>query len=258
MNKFCGICGSPLNENGICVKCSNSESNLSNNSLNLEKNNKVKKKLDKKILFIGLGILFFLLLVILCLVFIKKNPDRLDSKRVNELSSIDKNKSIKFVLNEKEYFLGEKTSTFFDDGYYIDNNGLNNDYIIADSFIAKTFYYEGLPMFFAAMYCPLKNNCTYNDLILIKIIFYDTSNVVVDDDIKYGMTYAEIKDKLGKEDGKYYQDSELRVWNLKGKKVGDAYYILRFGTGKEMSSNKVKDLRIGIWWYDGEADHTIK
>lgn len=200
----------------------------------------------KKIIFIIFG---FLLIVgvVLVFVFVLNREDRNET-----LGNLKEKNRLMFTVDDNEYYLGQKVSILEENGLsYNDNYIKDTDYIINDSITVYPFYFDNKAIFLGALYCSGTENCKYDDAILIKANFYDNSNVVIDDFLKIGTSYDDIKEEYGKEDGEFYQDEELLVWSF-GEEVGDPYYLLRFN-----SSKKVEEIRIGVWWYEEEYDYTI-
>ena len=239
---FCGKCGNKI-DGGICPNCDN----LSTNEVLKTKNNK------KLILFCSIAVLF-LLAVILFFVLNSKN------QRSETLTNLEKNDYLKFSLDDNTFYLGDTVSDYKLKKYSYDETYLSEDaYVASDSIISQTFYNEKEEaQFLGALYCKDGSNCSYDDTILVKINFYEDSDVVVNEYIKFGMTYDDIVEKYGKEDGKFYQDSELLVWTFGEKgKIGEPYYILRFDNGGWFSTGDLIEIRIGVWWYDGEYEHTV-
>ena len=88
---------------------------------------------------------------------------------------------------------------------------------------------------------------------MIKANFYKKSNVIIDDFLKIGLSYDEVKEEYGKEDGKFYQDNSFLVWSFKEEgKIGNPYYLIKFN-----SKEKVEEIRIGVWWYEDEFSNTV-
>ena len=118
---------------------------------------------------------------------------------------------------------------------------------------------EKVAQFLGAFYCAESEKCKYDDTLLIKINFYEDSEVVVNDFIKYGVKYDEIVEKYGKEDGAFYQDEELLVWTFGEKgKIGTPYYVLRFDNDSFLANGEITEIRMGIWWYEEEYKHSVK
>lgn len=175
--------------------------------------------------------------------------------RTETLTEISKSDKTMFVIGEEKFYLGETVSSLKKKGLsYEDNLIKDTDYIVSDSIAVYPFYYEGEAVFLGALYCPSEENCKYDDAVLIKANFYDDADVIVDETIKIGMYYDEIKDEYGKKDGKFYQDKDFYVWTFGDDgKIGEPYYLLRFN-----SSERLEEIRIGVWWYEEEFEYTVK
>lgn len=228
----CRYCGTELNKHSVfCGQCGK----------------KIKKEINKKQLLKYI-IFSFLLLVIILIISIILKPDR---KKV--LDSLVENEYYKFTIDGENYYLGEKISKL--------NNGLSYDtnfgnIVYGDSITTRTFFNQNNDAkFLGVLYCSSNEECDINNTSLVKVNFYNNSNVIVNDFIKIGVTYDEIIKKYGKENGYFYQDKDMLVWSL-GEKVGDPYYVLKF-TKSLFFGNKLSEIRIGVWWYDGEYDHTV-
>ena len=75
----------------------------------------------------------------------------------------------------------------------------------------------------------------------------------LDDFLRIGLTYEEVKEKYGKEDGEFYQDESFLVWTFgEGGKIGNPYYLVKFN-----SNERVEEIRIGVWWYEDEYEYTL-
>lgn len=243
----CNRCGFLLiNNSKFCENCGNK----------IEINNKTKKKFfqNKKTLFIIASCLIIILLITIIIIYINSKNIRSEI-----LTNIEHNDYLKFTIDEQEFYVGNKVQDFQKKNYSYDKQYITaDDYIIKDSIMMQTFYLNEEPKFLGAMYCNDDNNCKYNETTIVKINFYSDSNVIVNDFIKHGLSYDEIVEKYGKEDGKFYQNEDMLVWTFGEKgKIGEPYYILRFDTGGWFSSDKLIDIRIGVWWYDGEYEHTV-
>ena len=213
--------------------------------------NKISK--NKKLIIT----ILIIILAIIGLFFISRLFNGNDRSRV--LVDIKPNEYSKFTIDGESFYIGSKSSSYKEKGYtYEDAKSNYSDYVVGDSLIPRTFNKDGRAMFFGAIYCPNSDRCSYDDTILAKANFYKDSKVVVNDYIKYGMTYDEITKKYGKETGKFYQDDGLLVWDFGDHgKIGNPYYILRFDKGGLFSTGGLIDIRMGVWWYDGEYDYTI-
>lgn len=211
-------------------------------------------KLDnKKLLIIG-GVLIVALGALFLLM--SKGP----GKRAKTLMNLEQNEYQKFKIGDQEFYIGKDVPTYKSKGLsYIDDYISDEDRVIADSIAPYVFYIDGKPMFYGSLYCASTKECKYDDTILIKINFYRDSNVIVNDFIKYGMKYDEVVEKYGKEDGAFYMDETALVWAFGEKgKIGEPYYILKFDSGGLFSFySGLSEIRMGVWWYEGEYERTI-
>lgn len=212
----------------------------------------VKKGINKKIIKY-IFIVLILALLVVGGVFVYNFLTKED--RTETLTEISKSDKTMFMLGEEEFHIGDTVSELKKKGLsYEDNLIKDTDYIVSDSIAVYPFYYEGEAVFLGALYCPSEENCKYDDAVLIKANFYDNANVLVDETIKIGMYYDEIKDEYGKKDGKFYQDKDFYVWTFGDDgKIGEPYYLLRFN-----SSERLEEIRIGVWWYEEEFEYTVK
>lgn len=210
-----------------------------------------EKKKNKILMIILIAVV--LGLVVFGTVFVVKTLNKED--RTETLNEIDKSDKTKFTLGEEEFYLGETVSSLKKKGLtYEDELVKDTDYIVSDSIAVYPFYYEGEAVLLGALYCPTEENCKYDDAILIKANFYDDTNVVIDDFVKVGLYYDDIKDEYGKKDGKFYQDKDFYVWTFgEDGKIGEPYYLLRFN-----SNERLEEIRIGVWWYEEEFEYTVK
>lgn len=213
----------------------------------------VKVQLDKKKLLIIGGVI--IVVVAALYFFMSKGP----GKRAKTLMNLEQNEYHKFTIGEQEFYIGKEVPTYKSKGLtYIDDYITDEDYVLADSIAPYVFYQDDKPMFYGSLYCASTKECKYDDTILIKINFYRSSNVVINDFIKYGMSYNEVVEKYGKEDGAFYMDETALVWAFGNKgKVGEPYYILKFDSGGLFSSSGLSEIRMGVWWYEGEYERTI-
>lgn len=252
---FCGFCGGKLDSSGMCTNCVKpaKQPEVPPTPTNSNKNN--KKMFVATVIIVGV---FSILALVLFLSAIRGNGD--DKKRSETLVNLEKNEYLKFTLGEDEFYIGDKISTYRSKNYSYDERYIDeNAKVKSDSIMSQTFYNElDDAQFLGAMYCPAGDECLYDDTSLIKINFYEESDVVVNDYIKFGMSYDDIVEKYGKEDGTFYQDSDLLVWTFGEKgKIGEPYYILRFDNGGIWSLGDLYEIRIGVWWYEGEYEHTV-
>ena len=248
----CNKCGFLLEENSkFCPNCGNQI--IDNISISNEEMNKSFFKQYKKIMMIC-GIILIILLITLFIIFVNSQ-----NKRADELTNIEESNYVKFKLEDDELYLGKEVSSYISKGYSYDTEYITDeDYILGDSISMQTFYKDDEAKFLGVLYCPKKDKCTYKESTLVKINFYEDQSLLIDEFLKYGLYYDDIVEKYGKEDGKFYQNNELLVWSFGEKgKIGEPYYILRFDKGGLFSTGKLTDIRIGVWWYDGEYEHTI-
>lgn len=212
--------------------------------------NKVKNFIlvNKKLVIIFLIVLIVLISIILFFIFRKP--------KLKTLENFEAKNSIKFEIDGKKYYLGEKVSDFKE--FELDQKYLDKDsYVISQSITLQTLYKDDEPQFLALLHCSDDKNCEYKDSNIIKINFYENSNVLVDGHIKYGMSYEDVVDEYGKEDGVFYQDENYLVWNFGEEgQIGEAYMLLRFDDG--WFATGINDIRIGVWWYEGEYEHTVE
>lgn len=252
---FCGFCGGKLDSSGMCTNCVKpaKQPEVPPTPTNSNKNN--KKMFVAIVIIVGV---FSILALVLFLSAIRGNGD--DKKRSETLVNLGKNEYLKFTLGEDEFYIGDKISTYRSKNYSYDERYIDeNAKVKSDSIMSQTFYNElDDAQFLGAMYCPAGNDCDYDDTKLIKANFYKDSNVVVNGKLKFGMTYNDVVRLYGEEDGTFYQDSELLVWTFGEKgKIGEPYYILRFDNGGIWSLGDLYEIRIGVWWYEGEYEHTV-
>lgn len=263
----CEKCGGLLNENNVCPVCSNDgnenvvvqnngiENNLVNNVENSVISNNANKKSildfikEKKLIFIIAGVVILLLLIVCVVIFSGKD-------RTKIISNIEENNTLKFTIGEKDFYIGGKISDLKSNDLYYESNS-DDSYVESDSVILENFYFDNKVKFLGAIYCGEDKKCSYDNSILLKANFYSKSDVVIDDFIKIGTKYDEIVEKYGEEKGAFYQNSDFLVWSF-GKKVGDPYYLLKFENSYVTSSKTVSEIRVGIWWYDGEYEHTVE
>ena len=243
-SKFCENCGNKIDNNNI-----NITNNVNNNKPSFFQN-------KRKLIIIGASLIFIVLVIVLVIALNNRDGN---SKRKETLTSIKETNHVKYKFGEDELYLGKEVSTYLDKGYTYDTDYItDDDYVLGDSISMITFYKDNEPKFLGALYCPKDDKCTYEESTLVKINFYEDKNLLIDDFIKYGLSYNAIVEKYGKEDGKFYQNEELLVWTFGEKgKIGEPYYILRFDNGGLFSTNTINDIRIGVWWYDGEYEHTV-
>lgn len=247
----CDKCGNDLDINNKCPNCDNLNSLVVEESVPV-----VKNKIDVKY-FIMLGIMLIVIIgLIIGIVVSLNSKDKVDNKTIETISDLKKNDKLKFTINDKEYYLGEKISKFLDDGFTIDKSNINENIVKSDSIVLKTFYVKGVPYFMGALYCPLDKNCSYEESVLIKANFYKESKVKIYEDISFSSSKSSITDKLGNPSGGLRQDNLVLVWS-KSKDVGKPYVIVGFEGQSLFSYGAMDKLGIGIWWYEGEYKHTV-
>ena len=224
------------------MKCDNSNNKMIKGEsiwakicLNLKKNKRIY-------VFI-----IILICVIITFLILKGN------NRIKKLNDINLDNHLNFKILDDELTVGDSVKSFVDKGYLYASNEM---FINSDSISMATFKKDNNDLFFALLYCPNKNKCSIDESKVVKINFYEKSKVIIDNYIKYGMTYEEVKSKLGKESGKFYLDNDYYVWTF-GKNIGDPYYIIKFDTNTFLSTGGINDIRIGVWWYKGESNHSI-
>lgn len=181
--------------------------------------------------------------------------------RTKTLVEIEKDDKLKFVIDEKEYYIGDVTKKYLDDGLNYNSNSQIQSGILSDSIALQGFSdNDNNPLFLSALYCSEEETCNYDESVVVKINFYKNSDVVVDDFLKFGLTYEEVRKKYGKEDGEFSQNEEYLIWTFDDEgEIGEPYYMLRFDdsySSKEKS--KLVDIRIGVWWYPEEFEYTVK
>jgi len=251
---LCNKCGGAIDEKTKkCPFCGTSSA-LENVQLSqqLQSTSKNKKTFFKTgYIFVIIGIVSILISFI-----VMDNSKEPTNDRAEALLNIEKNNYTKFSFNDKEFYLGDKVSKYKENKISFEDQYLTEEsYVESDSIAIYNFYnQEEETQFLGAFYCAEKEKCKYDDSLLIKINFYENTNVIIDDFIKYGIKYDEVVEKYGKEDGSFYQDEDLLVWSFGEKgKIGNPYYVLRFNYSK-----KISEIRMGIWWYEGEYTHTVK
>ena len=251
----CSKCGAIVDEK--CQKCMFCGTTIQQEEIQIDYQTiNEKANLLKKYKYVFAGIIILLVIIIVVIVNLNKPKT---NERAEVLLNIEKTNYLKFTLSDKEFYLGEKVSSYKKNGYsYEDQYMRDESYVESDSIAIYNFYNNNEAKFLGAFYCAETEKCKYDDSILIKINFYEESDVVIDDFIKYGIKYDKIVEKYGKEDGTFYQDENLLVWTFGEKgKIGNPYYILRFDYDSFLSDGELIEIRMGIWWYDEEYDHTV-
>lgn len=253
---FCSNCGSKLCKyNSRCNVCkiNSGQDNkiFSNQYKNFQKTNVFKQN---KCWF---WIIILVIIVSLLFIYILVNRP---NKRRDALLNIERTDYTKFILDNKEFYIGDKVWEYkkkdisFEDKYLTEQSYVESDSIAMHNFYNKSKESQFLGMF----YCAKFEKCKYEDTLLIKINFYPNSNVIVNDFIKYGIKYDEVVKAYGEEDGTFYQDEDFLVWTFGDKgKIGNPYYLLRFDNNSFFSQGKLSEIRIGIWWYEDEYKHSV-
>ena len=241
---YCIDCGKKLN-NGetTCSSCGISADNCKTKKPSL-----LKKIKDFIIKYRTILLIFLILIFIIILIVIFNKKD------VNPIESVISYYT--FDVNGEKFLIGQKGSYYEEKGYsYKDSYYSDSDFIVSDGFAPHLFYKEGNAVMYAAMHCKEDKICNYSEANVIKINFYDSiGTVTLADFITIGTTYDEVEQKLGKPDGKIYTNDNEKVWSFYDKgKIDNPYYVLEFDR-----SNKVVSMKIGMWWYEDEYEHTIK
>jgi len=248
----CNRCGFLVTTNSkFCENCGN----LLNNNLNADNPNNKKSFFKNKKNLIVLGTVLIIVVAIVIFIILANNKNQ----RKEELTNIKEVSYVKYKYGEDELYLGKEVSSYLSKGYSYDKEHITKeDYIIGDSIAMMTFYKDEEPKFLGALYCPKEDKCSYDEATLVKINFYKDNNLLIDDFLKYGLSYDDVVEKYGKEDGKFYQNEEQLVWTFGEKgKIGEPYYVLRFDEGGWFSSGSLNDIRIGVWWYEGEYEYSV-
>ncbi len=257
--KFCPSCGAP-NENATETKVEQKEEVISTEQVVKQEEPippvkvEEKKLKDNKKVWIGGIVLVLVIGVVIGFMFFLKKP-----QRAKTLMNLEKDPYLKFTLNGEDFYLGETASFYQQKGYTFEDDFFQeDDKISKDSILVHPIYHEEEDQFLGALYCAKDEDCAYQDSILVKANFYENSDVVINDFIKFGMKYEDIVEKYGKEDGKFYQGNHSFVWTFGEKgKIGEPYYILTFDDSFLSDMGDLIDIRIGVWWYDGEYEHTV-
>lgn len=244
---FCNNCGNFIGDEEVCKRCKNIIKLSVPRQKNFPSNrfNNISLFKNKYIFIIGVLILIFVGFMIF-------NSER----RVNIMKNMDQNSKLKITIDNVDFYLGDSVSSYLDKGYDYKKNNLS--VIAPDSIILQPFYKDDNQKFLATLYCADNKECEYNDAQIIKINFYSQKNIVINDLIKLNTSYDEIVEKYGKETGKYYQDNNILVWSLGNGKIGEPYFALKFKKSYLYGKMLVSDIRIGIWWYEGEYEHVIE
>lgn len=264
-DKFCSKCGNKIeiieqnqtNQQSVVNPAQTQVTPVVNSLENVTNTPNIveKPKNSKKLLFIILGGVVGLVVLILLIVLIVNlvKPDRAET-----LTNIEKNKNVSFKIDDKEFYIGDRVNKLRDNGYVYDTN-FGQDIVYSDSISTRTFANEeDKDMFLGALYCSNKEDCKHSETVLVKANFYEDSDVIVNNYVKFDMSYEEIVEKYGKEDGRFYQDQELYVWTFDDKnEVGSPYMVLRFDEGGWFSWGGINEIRLGVFWYDGEYEHIV-
>ena len=222
----CKSCGNLINKDDLfCSKCGTKVKKINN-------------------LYFIIPIILVILIIIFSIISGNRRIEVLDNINTEHLT---------FKVLDDELTIGDKVSAYVDKGYtYVSDDS----YVSPDSISIATFSKDDKPLFLALIYCPSKKKCSIEESKIVKINFYKDSKVVIEDKIKYGMTYEEIKKILGEETGRFYMDENYYVWSF-GNEIGSPYYIVRFDEGGWFSFGGSDDIRMGVWWYEDESIHSI-
>ena len=200
------------------------------------------KKFDYSII-IYIAIIFVMFNILLILFIILLIPKR------NKVLTKDDN-SFTYKISDDEFSIVSNFSTLMDKGYYV----LGDNYEIKyDSISITNIYKDNKAYALAAFYCPDKDGCEYKDTRIIKLNLYKSSGVKFKD-VTYDSSKNGVFEKLGKETGKLVSDESYYIW-ANGKSIGDPYVMVKFNS---KFKNQIDDIKIGVWWYDGEYNHTVK
>lgn len=249
----CEKCGTLLDASSVCPNCSKFE-NVENTKVTEENGINKKKNIidffkEKKIIVILCSVVCLVIIILICLFLLNKDD------RSKIITTIEESDNLKITIGDKSFYIGEKISDLKDKSLYYETFDDDN-YVGSDSIVLENFYLDDDIKFLGVLYCGDSKNCSYDDSTLLKANFHTKSDVVVDDFIKIGSKYDDIVKKYGKEKGKFYQNSDFLVWSF-GKKIGDPYYLLKFDGSSILNSSRVSEIRVGIWWYEGEYEHTV-
>lgn len=254
----CLSCGGEIFENEvICPHCGSiveKKQDIEDGKVEKQEVNK-SNNANKNRLFIVIGVCVLLIIFFIVIITLNSGP----SKRAKTISKIEKNDYLKFSIGDEIFYLGDATLTYQKKNYSFENDYFTGEErVYSDSISVQPFYNNDESKFLAALYCAKTEDCTYDESIVVKVNFYENKDLVVNDFLKFGMKYDEVVEKYGKEDGTFYQDNSLLVWTFGGTgKVGEPYYILRFDNYGILTKNELIDIRVGIWWYDGEYERTL-
>lgn len=159
-----------------------------------------------------------------------------------------------FTINDKSYRIGDSTEKFINDGYTIGTvlSGVN-----AHTMLPVPFSLDGEVKFLGFVYNPSNKNCDVKDTILVKINFYQCSNVTIGDSLTFDNESAE--KILGKKTGTFYQSKKVSVWAT-GKEVGDSYVLIYYGADPDSLFSSIScnlEIRIGVWCFEGEYEQCV-
>ena len=183
----------------------------------------------------------FITLMVLSIFLLLPKRDKVLTKDDN---------SFTYKISNDEFSIVSNFSTLMDKGYYV----LDSNYKIKyDSISITNIYKDNKAYALAAFYCPDKDGCEYKDTRIVKLNLYKDSGINFKD-VTYDSSKNNVFDKLGKETGKLVSDELYYIWT-NGKSVGDPYIMVKFNSRYK---NQIDDIKIGVWWYDGEYNHTVK
>ena len=178
-----------------------------------------------------------------------------ETKKVESLTEI-KNKKGNFMIVDDELRVGGTYKDLKKAGYEFDSRYISEDDVISyDMIYVQTVLKDGKEQFLGMFYCGNKEGCKYEDTVLLKVTFFANTNYLVADVISSSSTYEAIKEKFGKEKGYFKEDSTYYIWTFgEAGQIGEPYYMIKFDNGW---SKSVKEVRVGVWWYEGEYKHTV-
>ena len=198
-------------------------------------------KNNKTIIIVICFIIFSFLVLGIYGLILKKN-------RVNK--EVETNYYL-FKLDNQTFEIGLSVSEILKKGYSIDNTSLHKEELEYGEIMPILIKKNDDAQLYGLVYCD-KEKCNDSNNKLIKMNFYNNSNVELLGNITYGTEKEKTLEQLGKQDGKFYLDSNYLAWAFYDKgTIGTPYYILEFADGK------VSDIRIGLWWYEDEYEYTI-
>lgn len=194
-----------------------------------------------------------IIVVVLCTIFIIICLPRKKEDTVILDDSISR-AYYQFEMNGELFTLGETVDAFEKKGYMLKENYFSNsNKLVSDAISTHHFAKEDKDMFYGIIHCNLKEDCNYSNSRVIKLNFYRDANVILNHHITYETKYDDVVEALGKEDGYFYTDKSLKVWSIsKEGKVDTPYFLLKF------SGEKIVEIRIGLWWYEGEFEYSIE